>query len=345
MGWFLSKKKKKVRTHGRQTRGVIEDGAWDPARTLAGLQVLGLVLFLGGIVVGWPTFKNVMEQYATKRDTLVVARSKIVLMDKPGWLHEMPDVMATIRSQASRAMITADLSGAGLGHAVAQLEENPWISRVDHVQRLNNGQIQVYASYREPVVFIVGGRGIDREYRAIDRAAVVLPLTYNDSMFRRYESLTGKARPLMVLEGALDEEGVLPGVGERVVSDFEGSGVQAGIELAQYLQRHDFSDQVRSIDVSYKDVQGRVALVLWTGLGRSLLDDPHVLWGAKPSLGHAVEPDADVKLSRLASIFKRYQKIDAGGKIILLNRSRLMARGFGRPSGLLSADAGARAHR
>ena len=333
MSWFLSKKLKVEKV---SCRAVVDrsTGEWDPVRTLQGLNLLLVIGFFGGIAFVWPYVRLYMEDFSARRTQAEVHYMRVVFVDEPRWFSDMPGVGEGISERVKEVLRDSEASIDLLGEVVEVLRDEAWVSGVDRVERLNNSVIRVYARYREPVALIAVG-GV---YRGVDMSGVLLPMVYDDGMLGRYHERTGFARPLLILEGVM--EGGLPDVGMCLVDKLEGSGLEAGLELAKLLNHRLFSDQILSIDAGFRDTAGRVNLVLWTGLGRDLNVDPHVLWGQRPGSVHAVEPEPEYKLARMKALHGQKGHIDGDGKIVWLNRQRHIEimPGFGHSAGLTHVE-------
>ncbi len=330
MAWFLSKK---LKVEKYRKREIIDrsSGGWDPARTMQGINLLLVFVFFGGMAFAWPYVRLYMEDFSARRTQTEVRYMRVVFVDEPQWFRDMPGVGEGIGDRVIAAIRDSEKTVDLLSEVVAVLRDEAWVAGVDRVERMNNGEIRVYARYREPVALVMVG-GV---YRGVDMGGVLLPIAYDERMLRRYAERTGFARPLLILEGVVDGGEVVEGM--RLVEDFEGSGLEAGLELAKLLNHRKFSDQILSVDAGYRDAGGRVNLVLWTGLGRDLNVDPHVLWGQRPGSVHAVEPEPSYKLARMVNLFEQRGHIDGNGKIVWLNRQRHIeiSPGFGKSAGLI----------
>ena len=331
MAWFLRKNLKVEKKRKRQVAGQV-NGEWDAARTLQGLNLLMVFVFFGGIAFCWPYVRLYMEDFSARRTQYEAQYMRVVFVDEPKWFTDMPGVGRDIGDRVLASITDSEDSVDVLSEVVAVLRDEAWVGEVSRVERLNNGEIRVFARYREPVALVeMGGR-----YHGVDRGGVLLPLVYDAGMLKRYELRTGFARPMLILEGVL-EGGLEPEVGGKLVKTFEGSGLEAGLEVAELLNHRRFSDQIVAIDAGYRDSFGRVNLILWTGVGRDLNNDSHVLWGQRPGSVHAVEPEPTYKMARMGDLYDEEGHIDSGGKIVWLNRQRHMeiSPGRGKSSGLV----------
>jgi len=175
----------------------------------------------------------------------------------------------------------------GLQRAILTLAIDPWIERVDRVQRLPGGRLWISAQFRQPVAVVEKPDG----YRLVTEQGVRLPGLYVA------DQLAEVALPVIVgASSAVPHEG-------RV---WQGKDMKAGLSLVRWLGQQPYWGQVRAIDVSGRDSRGRIHLVLRTQHGS-------VRWGLPPGTEKTIEPNAVTKAAWLADVYHQRGAIDAGG--------------------------------
>ncbi len=297
MGWFLKKKKKKRRSGRRASRARKARPKWDPARTLLGLKVLAVAAVAVAAVFGWHAGERHLRGYVTERGK-PSSVDRVVLADAPAWLKNVLDPLR----QMVAAQIDADpLNPAGLHRAALALEASPWIERVERVQRVSNGQVRVYARYREPIAVVqaldasqANAKGGD--YHLVDRAGVLLPMSYSR------DEVAGLKLPVIV--------GVSVAPPDEAGLTWRGPELEAGLRLVRLLADAPYLDQIEAFDVGDKDRRGRIRLVLWTRQGWL------IRWGLPPGAEQAIEQPAEVKKRRLAGLYANAAVVDAGPKVV-----------------------------
>ncbi len=319
MAWFWESKqskkgKKTARGRGkgrsRNTRAPFGPD-WDPQRTLAVVRWLTISGVVIVVAVGWGYAEQWLGDYAQRLHVSEMRAMQqngttsaigsinstgenvgggVVLVNQPGWMS--PLLRQEIDGQVLRELGTDPLDGSDLMRVARVLSQNPWVAQVQRVQRKPHGQIDIEATFREPVAVVEGRDG----YHLVDAGAVRLP-----GLYLKHQ-LDALGLPLLVGVGSAPR-------GEGEV--WPGDDLRAGIDLVLLLDEAPYQGQIVSYDVSGRDARGRVRLSLLTTHGV-------VRWGLAPRLIQAVEPDAMVKKDRLASVYQQRGEIDAGGKVVEL---------------------------
>lgn len=289
MGWFLTGKAGQTKRKAKKTaRTAKPPKGWDPRRTLAALRVLALAGLLLGGWAGWRKAEAALTGYVKEHQTRNIGIKEVVLVDKPKWLSAKlsQDLAAVVA-----AHVTGDpLDNASLQKAAMALNSNPWVKKVARIQRLTNGDIQVWARYREPVAMVETADGC----RLVDADGVRLPGLY---------------RPGQAQQVGLPTIVGVSGLPRREGEPWPGDDLRAGLSLVQLLQGEPYLAQIRAFDVSGRDQRGRIRLVLRTRNGM-------VRWGLPPGQEKPIEPEAETKKEWLTTVYKRQGLIDAGGKTV-----------------------------
>ncbi len=288
MGWFLSNKKKK-RSKPRRKASLIEQTAWDPKRTLAGLKALGVFALAVALVIGWRYGERYLLDYAKQRQDTPITAEMIELVDAPVWMSE--GIKDQVRQTASAQIDPDPMDGRSLREAADVLRQDPWVREVIQVSRRTGGRILVSARYRQPVAVIEGMDG----YHLVDDQGVCLPGLYqaNEVKGLGLVMVLGVSTPPPANAGEV----------------WPGEEVSAGLSLIRLLAAEPYMDKIRSFDVGQRDERGRLRLVLHT-------EDGTVRWGLPPGEEHAIEPDAQVKLGWLRQLAQRDATLSSGGRII-----------------------------
>jgi len=289
MGWFLSNSSgsgKKRKT----SRGKSDPAGWDPQRTLLGLKMLGGAAAAVLLVIGWNAGENALEQYAAQTRGGPVVAEHVTLTGAPQWMD--PKLSAQLRAQVADAMIEDPLNRRGLTLAVELLRENPWVQDVQQVRRMANGRVHVDAAFRAPAAVVAGRHG----YHVVDRGGVLLERDI-DRAATRFSRL-----PLVT--------GVSASPPEFAGGTWDGTDIDAALTLEETLRREPYADQITAFDVSHRDLNGRLWLVLYT-------NGPAVVWGLVPGEERSVEPEAPVKIGALRDWAYTHQgRIDQGAKVV-----------------------------
>lgn len=278
--------KTKTKSRGRSKAKAAP--TWDTERTRRGLKVVAAVTALLAVGFGWNPAERALNDYLTKRSALETTLDRVVLVDQPEWMS--PVVADELRRLVADRLTPDRLDQRGVAIAAEALDANAWVDNVLRVRRLADGGAEVTAAYRQPVAVLQGRDG----YFLIDEHGVRLPGVYSQAQATRI------ALPLII---GVNRPTPVPG------STWSGAEVEAGIRLAQLVQAEPYADQVMAFDVSQRDRQGRVRLVMHTAQGQ-------VRWGLPPGEERAIEHPADVKLGWLREVASERGSIDAGGAIV-----------------------------
>lgn len=297
MGWFLkSKPTRKARAKDRKPD--MAPKPWDPQRTLAALQLIGVLVVIAGIVLGWTRIERALVEYADRRTEKSVEKQQVTIENAPAWMS--PGVADELRSQVAAVVRGSPMDNAGLQRAAQQLSINPWIKRVSRVERNANGTIVLAATYREPLALVYHGG----KFKLIDTDSILLPL--------EYDLASAKKVLLPIISGVTTPP-------HMVGRPWPGEDTAAGVALVKLLQGEPYLGQIEAFDVSQRDARNRVTMWLKTHNGM-------VRWGLPPTDSRPIEPDSATKKIRLATLYKNKSSIDAGGQIVEINGAEILIR-------------------
>ena len=290
MGWFLSNKSGSGKKRKTTSRGKAQPAGWDPQRTLLGLKMLGGAAAAVLVVIGWNAGENALERYAAQTRGGPVSADHVTLTGAPSWMD--PKLSVQLRAQVADAMIDDPLNRRGLTLAVELLRENPWVQDVRQVRRMEDGRVQVDATFRAPAAVVAGRHG----YHVVDRDGVLLERDV-DRAATRFSRL-----PLVT--------GVSASPPEFAGGTWDGTDLDAAMTLEETLRREPYADQITAFDVSHRDLNGRLWLVLYT-------NGPAVVWGLAPGEERSVEPEAPVKIGALRDwAYTHHGRIDQGAQVV-----------------------------
>ncbi|MAE65265.1 MAG: hypothetical protein CMJ18_13420 [Phycisphaeraceae bacterium] len=279
MGWFI-----KAPTGGadrRRGRAAPDDDGEASKGRLRILIVAGTVL---AIVVGCHFLERFLWRHAHERHGPVME----VRLDRERTdldRYAAQQIRRTVVHRISDVEASADL----LPSILAALQDHPWVERVDSVRRTRHG-IVIDAEYRRPVAVVAHRDG----YSRVDRVGVLLPGLFVASQIPDLG--------LPVISGV-----AAPHEGDG--RPWPGRDLEGGLRVVDVIRDQPFADQVLEIDVSATDDRDRPRLALYTREGM-------IRWGLPPGEGRPIEPDTDTKLRRLAQVQRKWDSIDAGGKIV-----------------------------
>jgi hypothetical protein len=249
--------------------------AWDPQRTLLALRFLAVGLLIVAPFVGWGFAEGRLSGYVSAQAKHAPTAASVCLCDVPAWVpagHQ-----ALLRQAAAQQLSRDPLDRRDLERAEQTIAQSPWVEAVDRVER-SGDRVTVAAQYRRPAALVRSGDG----YRLIDTRGVLLPGWYRPERLPIIEGVTA----------APPHEG----------ATWPGAPIQAGLGIVRVAAGKSWASQVKAYGVGQTDSFGRIRIVLWTGPGRDLARDPHVVWGLPPGQEGAVEPSVPSKLARLAAI-------------------------------------------
>ncbi len=289
MGWFLSSSSGSGKKR-KSSRGKAKAEGWDPQRTLLGLKMLGGAALAVVVVIGWNAGENALGRYAAQARGGPVTAQQVTLTGAPKWMD--PKLSAQLRAQVADAMIDNPLDRRGLADAVAVLRENPWVQDVQQIRRKAHGNVHVDATFRAPAAVVAGRHG----YHVVDRGGVLLERNI-DRAATRFSRL-----PLVT--------GVSAAPPEFAGAAWDGTDIDAALTLEETLRREPYADQITAFDVSHRDLNGRLWLVLYT-------NGPAVVWGLAPGEERSIEPAAPVKIGALRDwAYTHHGRIDRGAQVV-----------------------------
>ncbi len=263
------------------------------------VRVAAVVVAVGSVLVGY----NALAAHV--RDSVVVPGEtdavSVVLDHPPTWMSET--IMMSICERIAEGVAASPssrLDPALLDAAVAVLEKDPWVAQVGQVRRLDN-RLYVDCSWRRPaaVVHWPGGRGDTYHLvAASDDGAVLLPLTYDDSV-----AATIRSGEQIRADGVRIVTGVNVAPPDEAGTKWRSEALVAALATAQLLHGRDEATDVTTIDVAGVSTPGLTntipgdssPVVLGTRYGTS------VYWGGPPNASDfLIEPRPEDKLANLA---------------------------------------------
>ncbi|MCC6683227.1 MAG: hypothetical protein IT445_20210 [Phycisphaeraceae bacterium] len=290
MSWFLFKKSSPRRGRKRRTPASGATAGWDPQRTLFGIKLMVAAGVLVGTIAGWRWLEQSLADYATQTRSQPV---RVVLARAPQHLSD--SVAQHLAGIVSNTVDPDPMEQRSLTTAANKLALDPWVEHVWQVRRSGEGRVIVEAAYRRPVALIQSQRG----YYVVDVEGVWLPT--DDPSHMSLPLITGVS-------------GDAPRTWGQAWS---GQDAAAALKLSVILASEPYADRIRAIDASGRDAMGRVKLVLYTDRGWTE-------WGLAPGSEKMIEPNTEVKLSRLRLLAQSTGSIDADGRGVYLNRPQIM---------------------
>lgn len=169
----------------------------------------------------------------------------------------------------------------GLQAARTALIGTGWLKDDVRLERVSSGLVRVTGTWRIPAAAV----RYDGHDVLVTNQGELLPVKYKPDG-SGFKVIVGVSTPA-------------PNPGEAWI----GGEVQTGIKLLEYLGSLSSFQQVAAIDLSkYHDDR---SLVIVTELGN------RILWGGAPGTFTPGEPEATVKLARLAQLYREFGRIDA----------------------------------
>lgn len=302
MGWFLSGNAKKKGRRSKASSGGGSGGlggSWDPQRTLLGLRILGVGLFIGCLVGGWWYGQAALRGYVGQAHQQPLTAERIELIHVPHWLT--PAMREHIQQIVLEHVSPDPLDGDGLRHAAYTLLHQSWIRQIRQIQRMPDGSVAVWATYREPVAAVRTGTG---DYLVDDQGVVVfLPADVSWAGQWRLPVISGVSQPP-------------PQRGELWRCD----RLRGGLRLVQVIEREPFAEQVLAYNVGYwEPTLRRTVAYLHTDKGG-------VIWGLLPGEDEALQHSLNEKLRRLHRLTADPAsggRIDAGGHVVSIYGSTI----------------------
>jgi hypothetical protein len=295
MGWFLQANKSK-KSGSKSSRSKKSDATlvfapkhWDAARTLTGLRILGGFTLLVIIALAWQWSEGRLKKYVAQSQSQIIMPQSVELVASPAWMS--PLLAEQLRKQVAAELSANPMDLNSLNHAVAVLQDNPWVDQVHRITRTREHMVLVQADYRQPVAMIQSQHG----YHPIDAQQHLLPGLYLETQLKQVG--------LPVITGVQSTMTPLGSV-------WQDQSLSAGLDLVYIIKRQPWADQVKSVDVSERDVRGRIRLSILTQQGGK------VRWGFAPGQGHPIEVTDTAKLNALSGLYQRCGMIDAGGRTV-----------------------------
>lgn len=295
MGWFLhaktSKKSGKKSTRSKNTDATLpfKPKHWDARHTLMGLRILGGFTLLVVIALTWQWAEGRLKTYIASHQTTRIQPQAVQLVDAPSWMS--PLLTLQLQQQVADELMANPMDLTSLNRAVKTLQASPWVDNVQRITRTRDNTVTVHASYRQPVAMVQSQHG----YHPIDNQLHRLPGLYLESQLKQVGlPVISGVRPTSTPAGMV----------------WDDASLQAGLELVHMIDSQPWFSQVKSVDVSQRDVRGRIRLALITHNGGT------VQWGYAPGKGHPIEVTDVAKLNALAGLYQRCGQIDAGGRTV-----------------------------
>lgn len=286
MGWML---KPKPATSNRSARGrAAARPPMAPARRKRLIRTSLWALAVPAIVAGWWMSHRALDRYVGDARAAV---PQVALAHTPPW---MTAALENEIRQIVAATVAPDPLDTDSLHAASQmLAQNPWVAQVHRVRRGYGGVIEIEAAFRQPAgVVEYAGR-----YELIDAHGYRLPATYHGSQMEQLE--------LPVIIGVVAAP---PKPGQV----WNGADLQAGLGLAMLIEQQPYARQVQAFDVSNHN--GRLDAV--RPHLRMVTDRAAVQWGRAPGDEQFYEPNTQVKIEHINSVYRKYGSIDAGGQFV-----------------------------
>lgn len=307
MGWLLTKPKSKPAVR-RNSGAAIDPKPWNPARTLANIEAILAVALLAAIIAGWSFAERRLTQYVHVRELPRIGGRQVELTNAPAWMS--PGLRTEVQMSVAGVASGDPLDSASLERVVEALCKNPWVARVERVQRLPGGRLSVVADYREPIATVETPDG----FHLVDIKGIHLPGLY------REDQLAALGLPRIV--GAHERAG-------EHGQPWPGEDVKAGLALIRVLRNEAYLGQITAFDVGDryatpvdKKELVRIKLALKTRRGQ-------VIWGSPPGKEIPLEPDTNVKKRRLNEIRSDRRSggsIDAGGRNVWIDGAATFAK-------------------
>ncbi|QDU72964.1 cell division protein FtsQ/DivIB [Mucisphaera calidilacus] len=284
-----SSTKKKGGSRRKSSKNAQTPAGWGNPATRRGLQLLAVAAVVVTLLAGWLPLERGLQRYLQNNDPLPVDPATVELVGLPDWMN--PLYAKELRALVAERLTDDRLDQRGVAIAAEALESSAWVAEVTRIRRLSNGGVEAQALYRTPVAVVESRDGC----YIVDRQGIRLSGTYTRTAASERLNLpliTGLRTPT-------------PRLGES----WEGDEIAAGISLATLVSQEPFAQEVVAFDVSERDSQGRLRLVMHTSQGR-------VRWGLPPGQERALERPAAVKLSWLREVASERGSIDAGGAVV-----------------------------
>ena len=280
MGWLLRRKKKSIRVSAASSAG--PEPGW---RGIGVRQVLVLLGCIAGAVLvaaAWRSGERILSRYIAAQPVTAPSYETVRLENVPPWIE--PAARQRLQHNALVRLTGTRMSHEPLEQVATALGDEPWISRVERVQRARNGGVIIHAEYRRPLALVETPAG----YIRVDEQGRELP-----GAFARGQ-LSGLGLPVIV--GVASPA---PGPGLA----WPGDDLAGGLQMVKTLAAHSHRHRVAIIDVNGWDRHGSRQIVLTT-------PDRRIIWGLPPGKGAPIEADTATKLHRLSVVMT--MRVNAG---------------------------------
>ena len=268
------KQRRRIWTDVRQWLSGADDGA-RRRRVRWTLAVLAGLALLGGAGYGlWWLEERVLDTPES------LAPPKIRLVD-------VPDNLRAVVTASLDPFVDAVWSSPQLCEDIAAaLEFNPWVSKVERVQRYANRGVDVHCAYRLPFAMVQYGEA----FYLVDEAGVHLPGRYSSNP------------EFMIVQGVQTPP---PADGEA----WDAPDLLAGLTVVKLIDDEPFARQITAVQVHNFH-------------GRRDAREPHIVlatnraggqiaWGS--AVGEEIEENtAEQKLALLRANYRRFGHVDAG---------------------------------
>lgn len=250
------------------------------ASTVASICVLAAIV--GMLWWGVPRLRDRMQQQAIAAGE----PRTVAYTSAPPWLDPLRQSEISARvSQAVGPVSVLDPSRLTLARAA--LESTGWFESIEQVRLSDEGGFLVDATFVRPFAVI---RHSDFDY-LVDVDGRLLPMQW-----------AAGHRPAAPHYVAIVGAAAMPSGDYGSV--WPGSDVAGGLELAKFLAREPWFEQIAAIDVSSLPSRAEATLIT-TGGGR-------LLWGRLPTDRTAAEVPPETKLRSMAALLASTGRIDVG---------------------------------
>ncbi len=259
------------------------------------MHVLGVIIFVGGIVTSF----HFMRQYVDKKVTFSTETPTIVLKNRPVWMTDLlaEQIIRSVRPAGTYSAFDDQM----LADRVQILKSNPWIKQINQVRRVYGQRpgdtIEIDCDYRAPIAMIHWGE----YFWLIGGDGVRLPEQFTVGQIKNIVYGQDKKLNIRIIDG-VSKPPVEAG------HKWPGEDLAAGLDMVKLLYGQPYADEIVKVDVS-------------NFAGRNDMKDPQILlvtkynttirWGEPINLKFFVEVPPAVKLQRLAEIYKQYGQVDA----------------------------------
>jgi hypothetical protein len=288
----MPRKAKPKKTAGRSKPRSLPAWLTDRARLLSvasttATVVIGAAIIVGAVIGRRPMLKRVAQERSSHVVRVAFDWPALPADPKRTWMD--PDSCRDLEAVALARLKEHPQSISALANAQEALVGTGWFAGDCTLTREPEGVVRVSGRWRVPAA-VIRADGRDRLIAATgERLPVAYPL---DTSGRK------------VILGL--EREALPGLGERWV---KAGAVRAALDLLRYIADVPGSEQIHGVDVSAYQ-SSRRELVLVTDRGT------RILWGGPVGTYNPAQARDQEKRSRLASVYTRYGRVDAGSAFI-----------------------------